>query len=164
MSFKDSLKAGKKGEQIVCEFLTSKNILFSLNTSNKLKELTGWDVKLTLNEEEITIEVKFDLMASKTGNMAIEFYNSKLCKPSGIAATRAKLWAVVLNGEAFICSVARLKAFLKDNKPLKNISSGGDNNASLYIYKLKNILPIFRLLNSDVTEAWLLEEANWKPQ
>lgn len=163
MSFRDSLKAGKKGEQVVCDFLKRKNILFVLNDSNTLKELTGWDIKLTLGQEEITIEVKFDLMASKTGNMAIEFYNSKLCKPSGIAATKAKLWAVVLNGESYICGVARLKMFLKDNKPLKTISSGGDNNASLYIYKLEKILPIFRLLDGDVTEAWLFEEANWEP-
>lgn len=164
MSFHKSLKQGKIGEKVFCDFLESAKIGFSLNTSSKLKELAQWDVRLHL-EEDIDVEIKLDAMASKTGNMAIEYYNSKLLKPSGIDATSAKLWVVVFQepNRAYVCSVERLKGFIKRNKPLKTILNGGDNNASLYLYKLEKIFSIFRLLDKTVSKSFLIEEANWKP-
>jgi hypothetical protein len=163
VNFQDNLKCGKRGEKIVCNFLDSKNIPFTLNTSSKLKNLAKWDIGFIINGQVIKVEVKFDLMASKTGNMAIEFFNTKMCKPSGIDATDSALWVVVLESKGYVCSVGKLKDFIKRNKPLKTIISGGDKNASLYIYKLEHILPIFRLLDENICESFLVEEANWKP-
>lgn len=76
-----------------------------------------------------TVEVKRDFIASRTGNVFVEFQSRG--KASGLATTRADFWAFILDGERviivptqFLQQVAR-KAY-KQGRTVR----GGDNNTS----------------------------------
>ena len=47
----------------------------------------------------------------------------------------------------YITQVSKLKEFVATVKPLRIIAAGGDDNASMYLYKKEIILPIFAELN-----------------
>ena len=97
----------------------------------------AFDLKLGQDEEiwladllqGKTVEVKRDFIASRTGNVFVEFHSRG--KASGIATTRADFWAFILDGERviivptqFLQQVAR-KAY-KQGRTVR----GGDNNTS----------------------------------
>lgn len=115
-------------------------------------ELLEYDLEFTFDSKKKTAEVKFDMMAQKTGNLAIEYWNSKKDSASGIMATKAHLWIVCLlddvNITIWATTVKMLKRFLSETQPKKIISRGGDNNAELYIYSSDVILPIFDRLDN----------------
>lgn len=98
-----------------------------------------YDLSVDLEGTKFSVEVKLDKMYSVTGNIAIEFYNPLRGEDSGIGATKADLWAhLVYNKktlEVWVTDVKALKEYIDNNKPFKVISVGGDQNASLYLYK-----------------------------
>ena len=97
----------------------------------------AFDLKLGQDEEiwladllqGKTVEVKRDFIASRTGNVFVEFHSRG--KASGLATTKADFWAFILDGERviivptqFLQQVAR-KAY-KQGRTVR----GGDNNTS----------------------------------
>lgn len=133
---------GNKGEQAVIEFFTQ-NGIEAVKDEDKTKRYDH-DLICKLGKTKFTCEVKFDAMAAKTGNVAIEHHNSKKDEPSGIEVTKADIWVHLLKDDNNITiwatNVKTLKEFVKNNEPLKKIVSGGDANASLYIYQLDRVL------------------------
>lgn len=95
----------------------------------------------------VKFEVKNDVMASKTGNVALEYFNSKSKKASGITATKADWWVHKIDGELWIIRVADLLNFTKSEKPRKIINGGGDNNADLLIYEIERFTSKCKLLS-----------------
>ena len=89
-----------------------------------------------------SIEVKNDIYAIKSGNIAIEYFNSKSNCPSGINATKADIWAHIVGEKIYIAKTKELKDFTHNTSADRLINNGGDNNADLMLYKCKNILPI----------------------
>jgi hypothetical protein len=76
-----------------------------------------------------TVEVKRDYIASRTGNLFVEF--SSRGKASGLATTKADFWAFILDGERvvivptkYLQQVARLA--YSEGRTVR----GGDNNTS----------------------------------
>ena len=76
-----------------------------------------------------TVEVKRDYIASRTGNLFVEF--SSRGKASGLATTKANFWAFILDGERvvivptkYLQQVARLA--YSEGRTVR----GGDNNTS----------------------------------
>jgi len=90
-------------------------------------------------------------MAERTGNMCVEFFNSSKKTHSGINGTKADLWCVVLpDGDhktIWITSTAKLKQYIKINPPLRVVENAGDNNATVFLYKIENIATIFERLD-----------------
>jgi hypothetical protein len=93
------------------------------------------------------IEVKRDMWVSKTGNVAIEYeYKGK---PSGIAATRALWWAILLNGDAYagevfvILKTERLKQIARRYFGSERDKACGDNMQARAI-----MLPVTDLLET----------------
>ncbi len=77
--------------------------------SNERKEVmyvavgdnAGWDVRSA--KGDFFVEVKMECSPIRTGNVAIEFYNTELKRHSGIAATEAHVWLhIALRPEGFI--------------------------------------------------------------
>ena len=150
-----SLAVGKEAENELVTYLESIGMKASIN---EIKELRyDYDVKASyyddgeMDEFHTTFEVKNDKMATKTGNIAIEYYNSKQCKPSGIYVTKAKWWVHKINGIMWICEVEKLINFTKDHKADKMIVGGGDKNADLFIYRVDRFTDIFKDLRTIVT-------------
>jgi hypothetical protein len=146
----NSYKTGGFAENLVRSLLDVANIPNVKNSASKQTGMIEWDIKIEINGQIFTIEVKFDKMASKTGNLAIEYYNTKSKKPSGILATTSDLWAVVLNepSSIWLVKTTDLLTFFHNEKPLKDIKYGGDKNASMKIFSKQHILPIFQRIDS----------------
>jgi len=154
MTFYRSAKLGQSGEELVIKLLNNASLPAVKN--DDLEKKYDYDVIFEYGKSKKTIEVKFDYMAVKTGNLCIEYHNSKKDQPSGIEATKADFWCqIILDGDnptVWITSVVKLRAFLSSTTPHKTIKSGGDKNANLYLYKLDDILPVFsRIDNVDST-------------
>lgn len=138
MTFHKTAKIGKTGEQIVLDILNSAALNAVKNTD--LSKKYDHDIEFKLGKKTKTIEVKFDYMAVKTGNLCIEHHNSKKDAPSGITATKADIWCqIILDGDnptVWMTKVDTLKDYIAKNEPKKKIVSGGDGNANLYLYGL----------------------------
>jgi hypothetical protein len=89
-----------------------------------------------------TLEIKNDLYAAKSGNVAIEYYNPKSDKPSGIAITQSDVWCHIIGGEIFVVKTQVLKHFVDTEAPKRVIKRAGDGNASLKLYTIEHIKSI----------------------
>lgn len=143
-----SKKQGDVAEDELLEYLESigincqKNLVHSLRYDYDIEADITYSkhAKTSSLDNRITFEVKNDVMAKKTGNVAIEYENSRKNAPSGIGATKATFWAHRIEGEFWICPVEKLKSFIQTAVPLKTIKSGGDKNANLYIYTIHDFV------------------------
>lgn len=114
-----------------------------------------WDVESALGGRRFTVEVKYDAYEAKSGNVAVEHFNVKQCKPSGITATTADLWAFVFaDGSVWVARVDQLKKFVASVKPFRDIACGGDDNAAIKLYRREVILPGVPFHRADGLAVW----------
>lgn len=143
-----SLEIGQKGQELVRSVLATAGIDSLHNEEYAKREHFDVVVAACPLWPEFTIEVKYDLMSARTGNLAIEFYNSKSVKASGIEVTQSNIWAHVLpDGSVWFCNTAKLLEFSRNEKPLRIVYGGGDDNADLKLYEKTHILEIFTKVN-----------------
>jgi len=155
MGFVSDKIKGEKAEDSVANILSS---YWDIHKASDVKKgrFYDWDLsaaQLGTGYEVFTVEVKYDDMQSKTGNIAIEIRNSKADKPSGLYATKADLWCHVLQDSVWITSVDTLKEFCKDTPPFKSFNAAGDGNASILLYKTEDILEIFERIDECNSES-----------
>ncbi len=111
------LAYGKVGEQMVRELLTGR----------------------------MTVEVKRDDLVSDTGNIAIEY--SFKGSPSGIMATKADFWAIILSGQLYqddfiiFIRTERLRSIVRMYHLRGSWVQGGDRSDSLMV-----LIPVKELL------------------
>jgi len=145
------LAIGLQAEKRLVSLLETHKYVCEIKNKYEYDILATKNFRKTTTKEaytfEATFEVKNDIMAAKTGNIAIEFYNTRSCKDSGIAGTRADFW-VHITDKIYIISVTKLRELLKTTKPKRIISSGGDNNASLYLYPIEFMTSNFECLET----------------
>jgi hypothetical protein len=83
----------------------------------------------------LTFEVKNDILAAKTGNVAIEYKSRG--KDSGLVTSTADYWVYKFNNECLMIKTSNLRKELIDNKNYFRIVSGGDNSTSqLFLVKI----------------------------
>ncbi len=142
-NFVSSVNIGNRAEQFVAAVLTNKGIK---SEKHEVANAITHDLDCVIGKRKFTCEVKYDVMAQKTGNIAIEFYNSKLCKDSGLNATTAKIWAHVIlddtNMTLWLASVKELKKFVKNHDAFRTVLNAGDDNASIWLYKTDDMLDV----------------------
>lgn len=152
-----SMRIGAVAEDLLVENLISFGHIAERNPDKSTRY--EFDVTSTFNGQKFLFEVKYDVMASRTGNIAIEFWNSKKNAPSGLSATKSDFWVQVLEEPTgrviYITTVDDLKNFTKFEKPLKTIIAGGDKNSSMYIYEKERILTCFTELSADFFTSFL---------
>lgn len=145
-----SFEIGQRGESLLADSLNRFDLLAKKDDNKDNRHFH--DVIFNYKKKKYTVEVKYDLMAEKTGNIAIETYNPKSNKPSGINITKAHFWCHILPSEGFnyifMTTVKRLKNYVAANKPKKIIECGGDKNATLYLYDDAKLLSIFNRIDS----------------
>jgi|LULG01.1.fsa_nt_gb hypothetical protein len=138
-----SFQKGKKGEDFAKKVLEGFDILCEKNEDYDKRY--DYDLVCEMNGRRFTIEVKFDDKSSSTGNLYIEYHNSKADKPSGVTVTKSDLWIQVLPEESglktvWVTSVKSLRDFMEKVEPYKRIAFGGDKNSAGYVYTKEAIL------------------------
>lgn len=88
-----------------------------------------YDIKMFINDRELTVEVKHDIMSTKTGNVAIELMSRD--KPSGITTSKADMWVYQIGEDFYAISRAQLQK--EAGKTGYRIVNGGDKNTSVII-------------------------------
>tara|TARA_Y100001938_G_scaffold145199_1_gene221369 strand:+ start:131 stop:628 length:498 start_codon:yes stop_codon:yes gene_type:complete len=161
MTFLSDKLKGENAEDSVADILSS---LWDVHKSSDLESgaFSDWDLSAAqkgTGYEVFTVEVKYDEMQSKTGNIAIEIYNPRSGKPSGLTATKATLWCQVLQDSVWITSVKSLRKFCEETPPFKMFSSAGDGNAAILLYKTEVILEIFERID-ECSKEELIQKIN----
>ncbi|MBI5020549.1 MAG: hypothetical protein HZB59_03860 [Ignavibacteriales bacterium] len=86
----------------------------------------GYDIA-SLSEDK-RLEVKVETTPIRTGNVAIEFWNSSTNRPSGILATEANIWLhIVMEKDGFIAYEFDLPSLIKLVIESGEIKKGGTN-------------------------------------
>lgn len=139
--FISDLKRGNDAQQLVVQLFDNCG-LTNEPVNSRGPNRSFWDVATSGKDLNFTTEVKFDEYEAKSGNIAIETFNPRLSKPSGIGITKAFFWAHVLSGGVvWITATERLRIFMQENEPLRIVGKGGDGNAELHLYPSSVILP-----------------------
>lgn len=155
--FLSDLKRGNSAQQLVMQIFEKCN-LQSQPVDPKGPDRSFWDITTTGRGIQFTTEVKYDEYEARSGNIAIETFNPRLGKPSGIGVTKAFFWAhVLVDGVVWITPVDRLRIFLEETAPKKIIGAGGDGNATLYLYENTVILPAIFTRIDEMTKRNLLK-------
>lgn len=158
MGILKDMAEGESAEQRLISLLQNAGLEAIKNTDTKTRKF--WDVEAILidiengvNIAEFTIEVKNDKYALRSGNIAVEIFNPKSKKESGLTVTQAELWAVMVGDEFWICSTARLRRFVDEEKPHRIVDVGGDNNATMLLYKKEHIFTIFHRVDGTKADS-----------
>lgn len=145
------LANGKNGESRVAAIFT--NFGFTLEEVDK-ENRSFYDLKST--EPAFTVEVKNDVYSACSKNVAIEIFNCKSSKASGLTVTKSTLWAHIIEGKVYLTTTQKLKDFVANNKPVKTVYAAGDKNADIMLFAVSEILSIFTA-EEDLTKEKILE-------
>ena len=157
MSIQRDLAIGSSGELLVLDIFKRAGIDAGLVGDKATRSF--YDLYCHLNNDKKFIEVKNDLYATRSGNVAFEIYNPKSCKPSGISITKSDFWVHILNTkDVYICKTDTLKAFINKVKPLRVVTVGGDGNSSMVLYTIENVIDVIFTNISDLEPEQLTEK------
>lgn len=118
-NFQGDLKVGKEGEREIARLFSSyKNVAEVRDISKSTRGIDDdIDLEVVYTDGHITtLEVKTDLMAHRTGNLAYEEFSHN--NPGCFARTKADYLAYLLNetGKVFIISADEFRTFIKEMK------------------------------------------------
>lgn len=149
--FLRDLEEGRAVEAYVRALLAKGGLSPEPNTARTRGALLKYDILFHLDGRKRLAEVKFDRMAARTGNLALEYWNSRQDKASGLLATGADIWVHVLPNPLCVYAVGTevLFDYVSAHKPLRTVENAGDGNAGLLLYRAADILPAF--VGLDVT-------------
>lgn len=108
---------------------------YTATSTASLGQYSGYDLTISSgNTFYYTIEVKHDIMALKTDNVAIELYKKNKVgdkENSGLSATTADYHVYKIGDLFYILSTPDLKALLRKlkDKKILPIVNGGDNQS-----------------------------------
>lgn len=110
----------------------------------------GWSTLRALGRADFDlqlqcdVEVKNDLKASETGNVAIEIAYGN--QASGIMTTRATWWAIVVEEFCYLCKTEELRCLILEKTCKRTF--GGDGGKSQLV-----LLPLERLRKAKTVKA-----------
>lgn len=143
--FLRDLKDGKEMEEYVASIYRENFFTTCDYTSYNIGK--DYDISFSFpRKASIHMEVKYDKMANKTGNLCFELFDHNH-EPSGILATKASLIVFVLNRDImFEFLVPELKKFIQSNMKTKKfrILYGGDGKAFEMM-----LVPITEIIKQD---------------
>lgn len=127
------------GEQAQREAVEKIKIEFSgIEIDDRHSTEKEFDFKGTHNGIELTFEVKWDIMAEQTGNVAVEYESRG--KASGISVTKAKYWIYKIKSKFYLIDTNRVKKGITDKEYFRAVV-GGDAGSNTKMYLIK--VPIF---------------------
>jgi len=123
MVFFNDLKEGKKIEDEMIMIFSNKD---SIVIKAPNKQFYDYDFII----DDIKYECKFDKLASKTGNICIEFECNS--KPSGISTTQSKYYIIKTNDNIYKIKVKKIKKII-DNNNFKIVNGGDGYRSKMYL-------------------------------
>lgn len=132
------LAEGKNGEIKVKTTLESMGYECEFNNDKAIR--SDYDLIIT---NIGTVEIKNDIYSARSGNIAIEYWNCKSNKPSGITVTKSDIWCHIIGGNIFVVKTEELRNFTETAQPKRIIDKAGDGNASLKLYTIEQAMEIF---------------------
>jgi hypothetical protein len=146
-NIKKDLVVGGHGEELV------KNI-FKLHKFQVEEPLDRSHDFRILFPPELQVEVKNDLYSQRSGNIALEVFNTKQNKASGVLASKTHVWCHIHYKDnaplISFCITSDLLEYCNNIKPFRIIDSGGDNNSKMMLYKQDDFMDYF----------WTIEHKN----
>lgn len=136
-NFKNDLKRGQIGENLIKKLFEQKGIKVDTNTSKDYKTLKEYDLLLN---NMVKVEVKTDYLLGKTPNFCIEIECNN--KPSGITSTKSILF-IYIAPELKKIYVFKTKDLLKlvNDKKYKRLVNGGEGNrAKLALFPFNTVV------------------------
>jgi len=132
--FKKDLQDGQLAEREAIEKL---QVHFPEISDFKQSDTKDYDIQGILDGQPVTFEVKNDLMAHKTGNVAIEYKCRG--KASGLSTSKADYWIYKFDNTFFLFKTDTLRQQLFDKKNYFRLVTGGDigSNTKMYLVKVK---------------------------
>lgn len=102
-----------------------------------------YDIRVRIDDEIITIEVKEDFMCEKTGNVSLEFESRG--KPSGISVSEADYYVYKIHRLGKLFYVFIRTRYLKEaisNHEYHRVVNGGDrgSNTMNYLFKYEKFI------------------------
>ena len=128
-TFNKDLQKGKEAEGLVSEFFD------------------GEIVEGRFKDYDLFVEVKWDLMYARTGNVAIEITHKGA--PSGVFGSKAHVIVYRLSDEFYYCDVEECKQFVENymNDNPSCIRRGGDNgDSSMALLPVAEFKKLFTIL------------------
>ena len=128
-TFSRDLLRGQKVEKVVLSIVKEKYPDAHL-MEGYCKE---WDIYIP--SEDKGVEVKYDPMSQKTGNIVIEIEYNK--KPSALSTTKAYRWALHTGKELIVTTPSRIWEAIRDNKlrAVKFTGPGDPHSKLAYLVK-----------------------------
>lgn len=135
-NFDKDLKMGEDAQREAIDFIKKEfEGIVILEEHSTIKE---FDIKGKYKDKEITFEVKWDIMAEKTGNVAIEYESRG--KMSGISVTQADYWIYKILSKFYLIKTEKIKEKIKRRSYYRDVT-GGDKGSNTKMYLVK--VPIF---------------------
>ena len=135
----DGHKAEDEAKVLIAQFF---EVPITDITTNATKE---YDFKI--NCSQLCFEVKNDLMAHITGNLAIEYESRG--KASGITTSKAHYWIYKFSNQYYLLKSELLKKELFENKNYFKTVTGGDtgSNTKMFLVKVAEFIKWATKLN-----------------
>ena len=131
-NFKKDLEIALLVEKEVMELLPN---LFKGIQDLRQSTSKEFDIQGLMNGKILTFEVKNDMMAAKTGNIAIEYeYRGKA---SALAITKANYWVYKFMGQFFIFRTSTLRQKIFEDKAYFRAVVGGDKGSYTKMFLVK---------------------------
>jgi hypothetical protein len=138
-SFKKDFEVAKKAVEVVRKLFEAKDC--KVRELGREEQIFG-DLEIIGADKSSFHEVKFDMMAEKTGNLCFETHNGKGL-PTGISTTKADVidYVVPTNGGMRIFSFesAKLKDYLFGGKAHKVVNGGDGRKYSMILVPITQI-------------------------
>lgn len=158
--FESDLSIGKIGEELVKRRLLAyrgvEDVIDISNSKRGIRDDIDFEIVYS-DGHTSTVEVKTDIMAHKTGNLAYEEFSHR--NPGCFARTKADhiIYFIYETGEAYVLSPSKLRAFIKEIKEdeikarrYRVRATKMGEGASGYLIPLKNII------DSEIIEAKMI--------
>ena len=137
--FNTDIKRGKVGEELVKKFLSYRYPDKKFKSS--IGKFKDWDLIEDCPKNPLTIEVKFDEMSEKTGNLAFEVTDGKFL--TGIFASSAKdvyyLTPIPYGFGIFIFDRIKLIEYLENSPHARGVNGGDNRKFSLLLVPIEQI-------------------------
>jgi len=131
-NFNKDLQDGQRAEREAIEKL---QIHFPEISDFRQSNTKHYDIEGLMDGQPITFEVKNDLMAHQTGNVAIEYECRG--KASGLATTTAIFWIYKFDNTFFLFETKVLRKRLFAEKKYFRKVTGGDKGSFTKMYLVK---------------------------